>query len=386
MTVRVFCRISDPFGVPLIDVTQFSVLDYILNCAPGAIGVLELTVVPAIDPTLLFPDGRIEVYRSIDGNPPYSDNNAVFLMETFQYSKLSTFIRAFHVNTLTTRRYVTYASGSSFSNKTATFADDLLKTYWKENAGSSIGAAREGTQTQADLSSYISVQPNLSLGPNVSMVGAHDPLDGVLARICDASSTAGTYLTYEIVSLGDRTFEFRTYTTSRGGDHSTSSPFPVTLSESRGNLVNSVLTVDYHNEITAAIALGQGQLDEATVQSSLDTVRMGISPFHRIERIFDAANVSTTATCLDIADAGVRSARPVISMSGNLINTAVCTRGIHYDLGDILVAESNYGQTQFDVRLDLIHEHFDAKGSQSGQDLTAHQVAHRYTIGGLRSV
>jgi hypothetical protein len=387
MTVRVFLRISDPFGVPLTTVAGFFVLDYIMNCSPGAVGTLELTASPGLNSDFLFRDGRIQVFRSIDGGIPYCDNNAVYLIDTFEYTAASTFIRAFHANGIVGRRYVTYANGSTYANKTATYADNLIKAYWRENAGSLIGGSREGTQTQADLSSYITVEPDLSLGPSIAMQAAHDPLDSVLQRICDASSTAGTYLTYEILWNGNRGLYFRTYTTVRGIDRRYgSSANPVILSESRANLENAKLSVDYHNEVTAAIAGGIGTGTDRIIATALDTTRIALSPFGRIERFTENGNGNSAAVVQATANALLRESRPVISMGGTLIDTRSTTRGIHYDLGDLLTVEVPRTKDLIDVRLDLIHEHYDASNSSSGQDLTSHQVAHRYANAGLRSV
>lgn len=385
MAVRVYCQISNQFGSPLARVSGFFILDYILNCAPGAVGVLELTLPPTFNLAFLVPDGQIGVYRSIDGRSPYLDNGAIYLIETIKVTSKSILVRAFHANILTTRRYVLYANGSTFANKSATFADNQLKAYWRENAGNLIDVSREGVQTQADLSAYVSTQADQSLGPAIAMQGAHDPLDSVLQRICDASNTAGTYLTYEILNVGG-TLTFCTYTVARGLDRRSGTASPMILSERRGNLIDAELTTDYHSEVTVAVAAGQGQNSERVIATSLDTTRMGVSPFHRIERVFEAANVFDATVIQDAADAAKRDNRPIISIGGKLVDTPSSVRGIHYDLGDLMSVEAPVTGELIDVRLDLVHEHYDASGSQSGQDLTGHQVAHRYAVGGLRSV
>lgn len=386
MTVETHIRIADPVGRHLITIPSGFVLDYIINVAPGAIGVLELTISPAVDPALLYPDGQVRVMRSIDGNLAYLDNGAVYLIETFEFTAQQTFIRAFHMNTLAARRYVLYGNGSTFANKAATFADNLVKTYWKENVGASIDASREGTQTQADLSAYITVDANLSLGASIAMAAANEPLVNVLQRICEASNTAGTYLTYEIISDGSNGFFFKTYTTSRGLDRRYGTTNALILDERRGNLAEAKVLLDYHNQITAAVALGATAVTGSRYFGSAIDSLIALGPFHRIEGIINNSNVFTQSILDDNADALVRNARPLISITGKLIDTPQCTRGIHYDLGDMLSVRVPNGQTLLDVRLDLVHEHIDATGSGSSQDLTSHQVAHRYATGGLRSI
>ena len=391
MTITAIPKLWSPQGVVLGDIATYSTLDYILNCTPGNIGVLEITIPASFDDSLLVADGRIGVYRSIDGRPPYLDNGAVYLIETLKYTSEEVFVRAFHMNTLTTRRSVLYPTGSSQANKTALAADNMLRAYWRENAGASIGASREGTQTLADISTLVQTQadPATALGPVVSIVGAHDPLDSVLQRVCDASSTAGTYMTYEIISIGDNLFEFRVYVGARGVDHrqGSTTAVPIILGELKGNLENATLTVDYHNEATASIAGGQGMGTDRIIKTALDNTRMLVSPFHRIERVsFDMTNGNTDAIVQSAADAGLRNGRPTITVGGTLVDTLSCTRGVHYDLGDMLSVEAPRTRELFDVRLELVHEHFEAGGKQQGQELTDHQVQHRYATGGLRSI
>lgn len=386
MTVSVYVEIADSQGNPIGPIAGEFTLDYTLNCAPGAVGVMELTVSPAIPPSWLVPDARLSPFRSIDGRPPYRDNGAVFLLETFKYSSSSTFMRAYHANTLATRRYILYNSGTTFANKTATFADNLLKAFWRENAGSLIDSSRDGVDTYADISALVQVEANRSQGPSVSMSGARDPLDSVMTRICDAASTAGTYMTYEIIALSDTLLELRTYINARGIDHRINTPTPVILGESRGNLENATLTVDYHDEVTFAVAGGQGQQDERIIASILDTSRAAVSALHRIEHFFDMSNVTSPTVIADDVNAALRSGRPTILGGGTLIDTPRTTRGIHYDLGDIIQFESPITRELIDVRLDLIHEHYDATGSSQGQSLTAHQKTVQRSIAGLRGL
>src|SRR5262245_26563810 len=93
------CRLADALGNHLIEIAQYDKLDYVLNCAPGNIGVLELTLPTSFDASLLLPDGRIGVWRSINGAPPYLDGGAIYLIEDFEYTATSTFIRAYHAST-----------------------------------------------------------------------------------------------------------------------------------------------------------------------------------------------------------------------------------------------------------------------------------------------
>ena len=49
MSVLTVCRLADPFGQHLATIADYTQLDYVLNCSPGAVGVLELTLDSAFD-------------------------------------------------------------------------------------------------------------------------------------------------------------------------------------------------------------------------------------------------------------------------------------------------------------------------------------------------
>ena len=72
--------------------------------------------------------------------------------------------------------------------------------------------------------------------------------------------------------------------------------------------------------------------------------------------------------------------------TGELVETPALTRGIDYDLGDIVTVEHPTSGQQFDVRIDIVHEVITAGGAQHGESLTAHQVQPRKVYAGLRSL
>jgi hypothetical protein len=301
--------------------------------------------------------------RSINGRAPYLDNNAIYLIETMRYRATSTFVRAYHATGLIGRRIVAYAAGSAYASKGATFADNLIKTLWNENAGASISSAdRDGVETQADISAYVSTQANQSLGASVAKAMARRNLLAVAQELAEASTTAGTYLTFEILAPTESTLELRTYTTQRGVDRRASSGSPVILREQAGVLENAELTIDYSNEKTFIVAGGQGEGTDRLIATALDTTRMAVSPFGRIETFADMSNVADSASLQDDADATLRSGRPVITFTGELVETPALTRGIQFDLGDMLTAEDPQTHQQYDVRLDVITESMNAQG------------------------
>jgi ReqiPepy6 Gp37-like protein len=377
MSVLTTFRLADPLGNHLIEIADYESADYTLNCSPGGVGVLELTLPTSFDAALLLYHGRIGAWRSLSGRSPYLDGSAIFLVETFKYSSRRTWIRAYHTNTLLDSRIIAYDAGTSYTDKAAAAADDQIKTFWKENAGASIVAVdRDGVETQADISAYVSTQANLGQGASVAKAAARRKLLEVAKELAEASTTAGTYLTFEIVAPTESTLELRTYAVSRGVDRRASTASPVILSEQRGNLESAELLVDYHDQATFIVAGGSGEKADRLIATTFDATRAGLSPFGRIERFADMANVGDLTSLQDDADAGLRDARPLILFTGNLVETPAFQRGIHYDLGDMLTAEHPRTRAQFDVRLDVVREVITKDGRETRRQVQA----------GLRSV
>jgi hypothetical protein len=383
MAVLTYVRVSDAAGSHLATVANFgtpndedqatAALDYVLNCSPGSIGVLEMTVPLSVNPALFQPDTRIGVWRSIDGGAPYLDSGAIYLCRYFDYGPTSTFVRAYHATSILDRRMIAYAAGTTYTAKAATFADDQIKVFVNQQMGAGIvGADRDGVETYADISSYVTIQANLSQGANIAKTATRRKLLDVCTEIAQASQIAGTYVTFEIVAPTESTLELRTYAGQRGVDRSVGTTNPVILSPLRGNLTNAHLSIDYTDVASFVIAGGTGEGTARLIGTSFDSALAGNSPFGRIEYFRDGSNVSTQAAVDDEADAGLRAMRPVIIFTGNLIETPSTTRGIDFDLGDIITAEHPQSSLQFDCRIDMIHERITA----SGRDVTC----------GLRSV
>ncbi len=353
-------RICDPFGNLLAIVANFvdnpagggSALGYTLNV--GNVGALRLTVPVTFDDSLFRLDGRIGVWRSINGRTPTLDGQTVFLIRAWEYTEQTTTITAYSANHLRTRRIIDYFAGSSYSSKiTPARAGNLIKAFLNENMLAGIvGADRQGAETQADISAYLSKQADLADGELLAMQCAWRNLDDVIREISDASTYGGTYMVADIVAVSEQLLELRTYATVRGVDHRASSGAPVILSPESGSLANCRLIVDRSDEVTFAIAGGSGEQDQRLIRTSLDTARMGESPFNRIEQFGDYTNISDAGALQDVADAMVQAGRPRIEFTADVVETDGATRGIHYDIGDMVTA--GFRNLQYDCRLDVI--------------------------------
>lgn len=373
MSVLTTLRFADSFGTFLAEVATYGTpadedqatvpLSYVLNCSPGGIGALETTLPLSFNPSFLLEDGRIGVWRSINGAPPYLDNGAIYQIRYLDFGPTSVFVRAYHATNLLNRRIIAYDAGTTYTAKAAAAADDQIKTFVNENMLTGIvGADRDGVETYADVSSYLTKQVNLSQGASIAKTATRRRLLDVCTDLATASNTAGTYLTFEIIAPTESTLELRTYAVQRGVDRRVGTVNPVILSQSRGNLIDAHLVIDYSQSATFVVAGGQGEESERVIGTAFDATRAAGSPFGRIERFRDAANVSTQAAVDDEADSQLRASRPQIVFTGELVETPALTRGIDYDLGDMVTAEHPQSGQQYDVRINVIKETIDSSG------------------------
>lgn len=359
-------RLADPLGNHKVEIANYKSYDYTLNCSPGAIGVLEMELPRSFNTTLLRKDARIGPWRSIDGRAAYNDGLAQYTIEVIKYRSTYTAIRAYHTTGLMERRIVAYAAGSSYAQKSAAPADNQLKAFWRENAGSLVsGANRDGGYTNPDISAYVATQSDQSLGPSVAKAAARRQLLAVARELAEASATAGTYMTFEIMAPSEGALELRTYTGQRGVDRRVGTSNQIILREQAGVLENAELEINYHDERTFIVAGGQGEGTSRLIATQRDLVRANASPFGWSESFLDMSNVNDLTSLQDDADSGVWYSRPVITFSGDLIESPVLVRGVDFDLGDIVTAEDPQTRLQFDVRLDVVVEQANEQGAHT---------------------
>lgn len=364
--------VMDPLGTRLATVPDFVGLTYVMRCDPGGVGALELTVPPSFDLSLFFIDCRIAPYRSINGRAPVHDNGAIYLARKLTINPDDTAtITAWHATSLLARRHILYFAGTSYTNKSAVPADNLLKAFVRENMGSLVNTTdRRGDDTQANVSAYLDIQADLSLGPSIAKAAAWRNLLEVCAEIAEASATAGTYLTFEIIAPTERTLELRTYTDQRGVDRRAGTQQEVIFSLDRGNVENVTVDEDHTEEVTFAAAGGQGEGADRLIATAMSTTRAAISPFGRIETWIDMTNVADSATLQDDADAGLSAGRPIITMTADVVETPATTRGLHYDLGDLVTA-GRCGRS-YDCRIDAVQ--VEVRGGQQRSKIALRSV------------
>lgn len=294
--------ICDPFGVRLFPLAQYDLLSYARS--DNALGKLEIKLPGDFDMRDVRKHGLIMVWR--DGR---LDTETAWIIvgkrqTTDRKGTSKVYLRAMSGNYLLTSRIVAYAKGTTQASKSGP-ADNIAKAYVRENLGTLA------TDTSRQLStSLFSVAADVSMGPAVTHEGERQSLFRVCQDIARKAAETGTYFSFDTVYLPElNRWEFRTYTTARGVDKSSTTRSPVTFSSDFGNIGDDALDDDYEDEVTFVYAGGQGEEGARVVQTGEDTVRSTSSPYGRRER-FITASTSDADKLADDALAAVREGRP----------------------------------------------------------------------------
>jgi hypothetical protein len=291
---------------------------------------------------VIAPDGRIEVWRYVGNGREYLDTETVWLIKTVTQKidgrgNKTIVIEADTPNSILREpgRFVAYANGSLEADKAAAPADDQITAYVRENIGINVSVAAR------NLEAYISIGGSAGAGASVAKKAAWRDLLATCKELADASTQAGTYLAFDIVAQSSTTLAFRTYPQYRNLDHRFPGGVnPVLLSPEMGNLGETALTQDYRDEVTYALAAGQGPDESRITASAQDDARIGASPFGRREKFVNATNYSDTTGLSNEAAQEVRSGRPRTIFQGRVLNTNDTQYGVHWAWGDFLTAQA----------------------------------------------
>jgi len=338
MPVNYSVSLLNPIGEQLDLLDDWLTLSYTRSV--NDVGVLELVLDGNYSPFAnLKLDGRLVVWRNAGGRS-YADTDTVFLIRQIERTLSSSGQRTITVVGLSAvellrRRIVAYDAGSSQASK-SDLADDLLKEIVAENLGSSA------TDSNRDISTYLDIEADVSLGPTVTTDFARDNVLSVCQEISQSTIQAGSPVYFDVVAPTQSTLEFRTFRGQRGLDHTfPSGTNPVVLSPDRGNLVNVRRTYDWSDEVTFAYVGGQGLESDRDVQSASSGDRIANSPLNRRERFVSYSQATSgSAALVNQAEAALREGRPKRSFVGELVNVPGATEyGVHWKFGDLVTAQ-----------------------------------------------
>lgn len=238
----------------------------------------------------------------------------------------------------------------AFTDK-AGAADDVLKRVARENVGDLA------TDTNRNLSAYLSFQAAFSAAASVKVKMERRNLLSIFQELCQASTTAGTYLAFDILCLtppnsGAFSIELQTFTLQRGLDHRLTSNQPVLIGPDFGNLDDVTLGFVNTTEVTYVYAAGQNESANQPLITSSDSARINLSPFNRRETFVSVGQTADLAVIQDEADTKLRAGRPLLTLTGTLIETDQARYGIHWNFGDYVTAQVD--GYSFDARIDTV--------------------------------
>jgi hypothetical protein len=344
--------ISRPDGSPLAVVGDIVRLEYrrIVNQsglyrAANTSNVLPLRlVVPAAALPLqqIGRDTRLEIWRTAADVAPrlrtaWLETDTVWLVQQvrlFQEAGAAWLVElgAVPALALLERRLVAYPVGSPQATKSGP-ADDVARALVRENLGSAAAdIARE-------LSDWLTIAPDQSRAPVVSIQCARRNLLEALQDVAVAAAQAGTPLWFDVMQTHSGRFQFCTYVGARGADRSYPAGLnPVLLSPDTGTLIDIEQHLDYTDEATVIYAAGQGAESERLMAETSDPARMMGSPFGRRERLLDARHLASPAALTDAAQTALAAAWPRRTLRAAVVDMPGLRYGQHWRWGDRVTA------------------------------------------------
>lgn len=344
-------RLFNAAGLMLTVIPESGFLGVSYTLKDNEPGVLDIELPGDFPASYLMEDGQFEIEYSISGTPKVEGETGWFIRR-IQKAKNKAgesvyAVTAFSALHIIKRRYITYYAGSSYSEKVAEHWDDMLREFVRENYGS---LAQDPAR---NLSPWLIIQSDISQGISYQKAGPWRPIADVIQEVVEDIRGKGTICTYDVVRGATQgTYEFRIYIGPRGMDHRYSTSNPVIISESRRNLIQPKIDLDWQTEATAVYAAGQGEEADRTIKLALDQSRINVSPFNRIEFVQEARMASKDETVEAEAYAALQLRRPRKIFTGKISQTEGCIYNYHWGWGDLVTAE--YEGEFFDCYIDTV--------------------------------
>lgn len=230
---------------------------------------------------------------------------------------------------LINRRSIRYYSDTAGASKGPGPADDIIKEYVRENAGS-LALVSNGRVVDG-------VTPGLTVAPDLSeAAGVYEGADA-WRNLLDAIRDIGEphNVDFDVVWLGGASWEFRTYSPQQGTDRREGNPDAFVFSIENANMENPSHTLGRTDEITSCLVLGPGEgpLRDTTLVTAASMLD---SPYNLIEQDQNASGEDQALALIQIGNEVLYEKRAAVSFSLNPIQTAYAAYQQHYFLGDIV--------------------------------------------------
>lgn len=324
-----YVELQNAFGTPIARFDQMLELTY--SRTVNEISWMRLVLPPTVDLGLFGLDYRFLIYRN-----SRLEMNTEWLIrvkgsELTSQGKDLIVIPAVSFNEVLSRRIVAYNAGSAQASKTSQ-ADNMMKTIIYENLGAGAVAKR-------NISTYLGIEPNLTLAPIVTKAFARRNVFTVLRELAELSAKQGTALFFDLMPLAPARWEFRTFIGQRGSNRSSTSANPLLLSPEMGTITNGEVTDDYSAEVNDVYAAGDGEGADRMVEEVDDPVRIGASPINRREKLKDAQNGVTAAQLQDEARTALYEGRARRYFTADIQQTEAVQYGRDWFWGDLVGAQ-----------------------------------------------
>lgn len=344
--------LADPFGTRIADASNFLSLKY--SRVVNDVSTLTLELPSNFNTQLIrIPDGRIEVWRRIDGGREYLDTEVTWLIKAMRFrrdeqGRISIIVEAdTPLSILREPGRIAYGfAGTTAVTFGSGAADDHIKNVGYYNIGVLASSGR-------NISTYVSIQPSTAQASSVSKAFAWRDCLKVCQELAQASTTTGIYCAFDIVAPTPTTFELRTYVGQRGVDHRfPGGNNPVLLSPDMGNLGETDMRFDYRDMASVVTIGGAGQGSARAIQDTSDATLKVLSPFSYRELFVENTQTADATALQNDAKAALRKARPRITFAGKIIETRDTKYGVHWAWGDYVTAQ-DFGRS-FDCRIEAV--------------------------------
>lgn len=360
--------LSDPSGnrIALLDRTSGFAVTRIRN----GIGAAVITIPTDYD-KLIAVDYLLEFWRTAEGGGQKLFN--VYFIRRWRMSEGAdgneyTTVWAYDGNYLLKSRVVAYASESAEALQTD-YMDDMIKAVVTDNLGGDAAAGRD----LSAVAGGFTVAADLSAASSKTKAFAWDNVYDVARDISEASRADGTPLYFDVLPSFETSsiaWQFRTYTTRLGADHSTTSDQPVFFGRQWGNLEGGYYEYDHTEELNYVYGRGQGtgeaRIGEGvTTADASDTDRINASIWNRREGFCNASSGGgglTIEAVLSDAQARLEANPPKWRAGGKLLDTPQARYDIDWTFGDTVVLEVR--GAQFDTDISAVSFSVDGDGKE----------------------
>lgn len=242
------------------------------------------------------------------------------------------------------RSSIRYYADTVGSAKGPAAADNVIKAYVRENAGS-LATVANG-RVVAHVYTGLAVAADTSAA--ASYEGAH-----AWENLLDAVRTIGepAKVDFNVVWGGigsPATFTFQTYYPQLGTDRRAGTAAPMIFAPNLANMVEPSHTIQTTEEVSSALVLGPGEgpLRDTTLRLS---THINDSPWNLIEQDINASGEDRTVALNAIGDELLYNKRPALSFSFRTLQTAQSAYGKHYFLGDLVTG--TFDDVSADVKI-----------------------------------